>query len=131
MSVKSETIATQSTKLSKEIIKITKELRVPNKDTNINELEKEKANLKEKEAYLKAEIENTIYKMTESTNPNEMINVLLADEFIIINGLSLVNDIEFKKIADYLGYDHYTVQPYAIWLDIYFYNGTFGEVQEC
>jgi glutamate synthase domain-containing protein 1 len=119
----SETIATTSTKLVKSEISINNKLREL-KESNpkapeIKELEKELAIIKEDHEVLEKRIENTVYEIVED---NDVIVISLASDFIIIQGLLLVSDVELEKIANFLSYKHYDLQIHLSGLIIYFYN---------
>jgi hypothetical protein len=112
----SETIATTSTKLVKSEISINnklKELKESNpKAPEIKSLEKELAIIKEDHEVLEKRIENEVYKIAGSNDLFELLSVFLANDFIIIDTIGTTQDIELEKIAGFLGYKHYTVQPY-------------------
>ena len=115
----SETIAINATKLSKSKIRIAKELKRTNQGSKRKKLRKESTSIDEESNFLEKKIENEVYKIVDSDDP---VSIGLFNDFITIDGLTIVKDSEFQKIAKFLGYYNYEVQPYAYWLTIYFYN---------
>ena len=121
---KIESITTLSTKLSNRIVSISNDLRVlkeSNKqDSKIGELETELATLKENEYILKKKIENFIYSIIrEDSFFTTEISIMLTD-FILIDGLTIIDDLELNKIVSFLGFKHYMVQSYVGRLTLYF-----------
>jgi hypothetical protein len=126
MSKTSESIATQSTELSKSKFKLDNELKELEKFPDIFDataLEKELDSINEEISVLGKRIENNVYELVENDlAKNDLVSVLLADGFINIDGLTLVNDLELGKIGKFLGYKHYMMQPCYNWVSIYFYD---------
>lgn len=137
MTSESKSIATVSTNINNRIHEIKDELRESNKtNTEIKELRTELQELKEKQEHMKIMVENTLYKIIEKTNKSRIMGtniilVLLASEFIIASGFNIVKDKELQQMSEYLGYENYSVCNNFGFLDVYFYNGEFEEVQEC